>query len=386
MTANSFIHQLESLYLRVSDLYHVANVTSPPKQELLPAALKELGTVSEELQVAVEILHQQNEELVATRTRVEAERQHYQDLFEFAPDAFIATDSMGVIYQANRAALKLLNIPREFLLGKPLAVFVHETDRQPFRSHLSRLSQGKQQHTLELQLWRATGEARRAVLTAVPIPNATSGTVSLGWSIHDITSQKQAEAILSDDQPFLGQDGSVHVFTKGELIPLQPQAVCWVCDGWVGLNTLSETGKEVFVGLVGASMPFGSPFTALSIYQAIALSTVQLAYIPLKDITSSPDFTRKLFEKVAKRLQQTELLLSISGQQRVRDRLWGLLMFLKQEVGQPMAGGTQLSIRFTHEELASACCTTRVTITRLLNQFVQEGCIRFNADHHIILM
>jgi CRP-like cAMP-binding protein len=41
--------------------------------------------------------------------------------------------------------------------------------------------------------------------------------------------------------------------------------------------------------------------------------------------------------------------------------------------------------RFTHEDIASACCTTRVTITRLMGILEQIGLISFDSKNHIIL-
>ena len=42
--------------------------------------------------------------LEASRQTVEVQRQRYQDLFEFAPDAYLVTDIEGTIWEANRAA------------------------------------------------------------------------------------------------------------------------------------------------------------------------------------------------------------------------------------------------------------------------------------------
>ncbi|CAA9401470.1 hypothetical protein AVDCRST_MAG94-5938, partial [uncultured Leptolyngbya sp.] len=51
---------------------------------------------------------------------MEAERQRYQELFEFAPDGYLVTDAQGKIQEANLAAARLLNIEQRFLVGKPL--------------------------------------------------------------------------------------------------------------------------------------------------------------------------------------------------------------------------------------------------------------------------
>ncbi len=82
---------------------------------------------------------------------------------------------------------------------------------------------------------------------------------------------------------------------------------------------------------------------------------------------------------------QTESFLFIAGRRRVKERLQHLLLLLKQEIGQPVANGTRLSIRLTHEEIASACCTTRVTITRLMSTLHKQGFISFDSKNHIII-
>jgi CRP-like cAMP-binding protein len=60
------------------------------------------------------------------------------------------------------------------------------------------------------------------------------------------------------------------------------------------------------------------------------------------------------------------------------------LLWLKQEFGQEVAQGTRLSVRLTHQDLADACCTTRVTITRELRNLQQQGKITFDSKHHIV--
>src|SRR5262245_48108106 len=65
--------------------------------------LEELQGALEELRVAEELLLQQNQELELSAENIESERRRYEDLFEFAPDAYFVTDARGVIQEANRA-------------------------------------------------------------------------------------------------------------------------------------------------------------------------------------------------------------------------------------------------------------------------------------------
>ncbi|HEY9622401.1 MAG TPA: Crp/Fnr family transcriptional regulator, partial [Crinalium sp.] len=84
------------------------------------------------------------------------------------------------------------------------------------------------------------------------------------------------------------------------------------------------------------------------------------------------------------RLQQTEILLNIAGQRRVKDRLYFLLQFLRRELGQPTPEGIRLQIRLVHEDIASACCSTRVTVTRLLSELQKQNKIVVDGNFHII--
>ncbi len=88
----------------------------------LGEALEELHLAHEEMRVQGEELQAQSEELATGRLALEAERQRYQDLFEFAPDGYLVTDSEGVIQDANAAGAALLAVQADFLKGRPLAL------------------------------------------------------------------------------------------------------------------------------------------------------------------------------------------------------------------------------------------------------------------------
>lgn len=150
----------------------------------------------EELQMAEEELRQQNEELVAARQTVEAERQRYQELFEFAPDSYLVTDAEGVIQEANRAAAGLLSVSQKFLVGKPLVVFVVKQQRQSFHSELTRLRQVEGVKNWEVPLCPRNGEAIDAALSVAVVRNGEGKPVALRWLLRDITERKRMEEAL----------------------------------------------------------------------------------------------------------------------------------------------------------------------------------------------
>lgn len=373
------------MHRRLSNLYETVNAV-PLMPDVLPQALIELGSASEIVHLATEELYQQNEELIQTRTLVEAERQRYQDLFEFAPEGYLVTDAIGTIQEANRAAAELLNIPKQYLTHKPMSNFVALHERHIFRSFLIQLSEGDKVTELVVRFQKRNGEFFDAACTVGVVRNEQGKTVVLRWLVRDITERKQVELALLNKDRDLSQNRLLHKYCKGETILLNRSAIWYVRQGVVKLSTLCETGEEILVGLAGEGMVFGSSMTSLQIYQATALSNVEVVSIYVTEIAASATLSHTLLPKINQRLRQTESFLVISGRRRVEDRLYHLLQLFKQEIGEAVSEGTRLKVRLTHEELASACCTTRVTITRLMGKLQKQNKISFDSKNHIILL
>jgi len=380
---DKFTQRTQGMYRRLTDLYENLN-TMPIMPDVLPQALVELGSASEIVSLATEELHQQNEELIQTRTLLEAERQRYQDLFEFAPDAYLVTDTLGIIREANHTTATLLKVSQNYLIDKPIVNFVALPDRPAFRSYLTQICECTKVKELVVRMQKRDGELLDAAMTVGVVRNQQGKPIALRWLIRDITERKQAELALLKNDGDLTQNRLWHKYCKGESISLNLSTLWYVCQGCVKLSTLCETGEEVMVGLAAEGMVFGSSLTMLHIYQATALSEVELVSIDVAEIAASPNLSHTLLPKINQRLRQTEFFLVIAGRRRVQDRFDQLLLLLKQEIGEPVAEGIRLSVRFTHEELASACCTTRVTITRLMGKLQQQGQIYFDSKHHII--
>jgi PAS domain S-box-containing protein len=352
---------------------------------MLPSALKELGTSSEELHVAAEELSRQMEIVGYLRHQLEAERQRYYDLFEFMPDAYLITDGMGKILEANRAAAALLNIEPSNLQGKLLINFIPLENRSVFRSQLSQIQQRDwvQNHTISLQPRHE--DSLDIAVTVAPVRNSSMQLLSLRWILRDITVKTQVQSAFSGERSDLSENREKHLYFKGDLIPLEPEKLWLVRQGLVKLSTINERGDEVLVALAGNSMPFGSCLTDLPTYQAIALThNVEVVSISLSEIATCPKLAQALFPQISQRLRQTEYLLAIAGRRNARERLEHLLLFLKEKFGYQSLQGTHLTIRLTHQELADACCTTRVTITRLLGKLQQKGMIAFDSKNHIL--
>jgi len=179
---------------------------------------------------------------------------------------------------------------------------------------------------------------------------------------------------------------SMHVYQAGQNITMHPHEVWVVCRGVVQLNTLHPSGDEVLVGFTSQGMPFGLPLTALDPYSAMALSDVGLIRFTLAEVDQNPHLRQEIWHHLNRRLQQTECLLALVSNKRVEERLRQILLLLKREIGQPIEGGTRITVRLTHQHLANAISSTRVTVTRAMKQLQGEGWLRMDHNRYIVLV
>ena len=84
-------------------------------------------------------------------------------------------------------------------------------------------------------------------------------------------------------------------------------------------------------------------------------------------------------------IQQMEELLAIVRSRPTDARLLQLLRWLSRKFGCEVPQGLLIDVRLTHQEIAEVIGTTRVTVTRLLQQFEQAGSIDRNNGRLIVV-
>jgi CRP-like cAMP-binding protein len=181
------------------------------------------------------------------------------------------------------------------------------------------------------------------------------------------------------------QEKRIYIYEKGDCIPFLASGFWQVDRGVVQLSRVDWEGNEVTLGWATANTSFGVCLSEYDRYQAVALSKASLRWFSQNEIFNSPYLSRIFMEQLNRRIVKTEELLSIASIRRVEDRLMQLLLFLQEEIGEPVAEGSRLGIRFTHQTLSNAICTTRVTVTRLLKDLQLSNKICFDSKRHIIV-
>jgi PAS domain S-box-containing protein len=160
------------------------------QNEMASEAMEELSIALEELHVAAEEMREQHEYMMITQESLATERQRYLDLFEFAPNGYLVTDIEGHIQEANWAAVSLLGMTRDRLMGRLLVMFIPTENRSTFRAMLSRVTQSP------LQSWEGSIHQRQekripCEITASPIYDSQRALVGLRWLIRDISERKR---------------------------------------------------------------------------------------------------------------------------------------------------------------------------------------------------
>jgi PAS domain S-box-containing protein len=197
-----FTRELRAARARIAELQRRHGAAAASARGLLPEALAEVDTALEELAVTGQELQAQTAELAATREALEAERARYQELFQSAPVAYLVTDPLGRIREANRAAAALLEARPGFLPGKPLAAFVAYDDRFTFRVMLNRLRLGEasQVEDASLLLRRRGGEAVAVQVTVTVVHDRAGAVRALRWLLRDTADGPEPLLVVSVDQ------------------------------------------------------------------------------------------------------------------------------------------------------------------------------------------
>ncbi len=182
----------------------------------------------------------------------------------------------------------------------------------------------------------------------------------------------------------LYRERTITPYGAGRTVPLRANEVLIICRGIVQLFTIQQDGSETLLGLAGPSMPIGLPLTVVDPYWAMSLTDVDVLPLAMAEIESSPMLMAGICRHLMLRLQQSEAWLSISGKRLVADRLRQLLLLVAQDFGQVETCGVRIPVRLTHHQLATAIGTTRVTVTRLLKEFKEEGWLQTQQRYLIL--
>lgn len=132
------------------------------------------------------------------------------------------------------------------------------------------------------------------------------------------------------------------------------------------------------LGLWGPGDIVGKPLSTIDPYQIECLSKVTATPLP-------PDRWQQATPALLAHIRQAEEFTLIHSYRRIDAMLIKLLTWLAKKFGRVVETGQLIDLRLTHQDIAEILGTTRVTITRTLSQFEQQGVIHRLPLHRIVL-
>lgn len=179
----------------------------------------------------------------------------------------------------------------------------------------------------------------------------------------------------------------VEKFERGKTVffPGDPaERVYFLMKGAVKLSRVYEAGEEITVALLRENSIFGvlSLITGQKsdrFYHAVAFTPVELLSAPIehfqRSLKDNPELSRLMLQGLSSRILQTELMIETLAHRDMASRLVSFLLILCRDFGVPSLNGITIDLKLSHQAIAEAIGSTRVTVTRLLGELRQDEMI-----------
>ena len=212
---------------------------------------------------------------------------------------------------------------------------------------------------------------------------------------HDCLQNLSVFSRLSDEElQLICEKARERSYEKGEIIFFEydePKKLYLLAEGKVKLTVMSPEGQEKVLTILQEGDLFGE----ISLFDhnphpvtAEVQEKAQLFILPWSDlekiILQRPSMALKIIEALARK---TRLLTSQIRElvfQDARGRLAALLQRLSDDFGVETDEGIRIELVLTHQEIANLLGTSRVTVTKMINNFISRELIKIE-DRKIVI-
>ncbi|PZO23336.1 MAG: global nitrogen regulator NtcA [Leptolyngbya foveolarum] len=162
------------------------------------------------------------------------------------------------------------------------------------------------------------------------------------------------------------------------------ERVYFLAKGAVKLSRVYEAGEEITVALLRENSVFG----VLSLitgdrsdrfYHAVAFTPVELLSLQADQVGAAlkenPELSGVMLRGLSSRILQTEMMIETLAHRDMGSRLVSFLLILCRDFGVPGESGITIDLKLSHQAIAEAIGSTRVTVTRLLGDLREQDMI-----------
>ena len=161
-----------------------------------------------------------------------------------------------------------------------------------------------------------------------------------------------------------------------------PRNVCWrIEDGFLRVASWSDHSRDLFtLGIWGPGDLVVPALIGIEPVELLSLSPVEV-----EEVVPAPEQQQQF---LLDHLRHTSSLLILSRVRPAETRLFQLLLWLGERFGRVNSRGVSLSfdeMNLTHRHLADIAGMTRVTVTKALTRFRQEGSLLKEGADELLL-
>lgn len=164
--------------------------------------------------------------------------------------------------------------------------------------------------------------------------------------------------------------------------------------GAVRLSRVYESGEEITVALLRENSLFGvlsllTGHRSDRFYHSVAFTRVEMVTAPASSVRQAIEADTGvgllLLQGLSSRILQTETMIETLTHRDMSSRLVSFLLVLCRDFGMPGSQGITIDLRLSHQAIAEAIGSTRVTITRLLGDLRNSGLVEIDRKKITVL-
>lgn len=167
-------------------------------------------------------------------------------------------------------------------------------------------------------------------------------------------------------------------FARRSFLPLRHDSLWLIETGVVRTLTVLEDGTPVTSGLWSTGDIVGRVLSQADPYQIECVTPVEATLV----LESN---WYKATEAMILHIQRSQEFIEILHCRQAEATLLRLFSWLAKRFGQAVEQGQLIDLRLTHQDIADLIGLTRVTVTRLLNDFERQGIIQRSRQQFIVL-
>jgi CRP/FNR family transcriptional regulator len=178
------------------------------------------------------------------------------------------------------------------------------------------------------------------------------------------------------------------IFMEGE----PGEGFHYVKSGKVKIVKIAQDGREHIINILGTGEVFAEvllfnhgPYPATS----VALEDSVIGIIKNSDlenvVAENARIGLHIIRVMSKKLLHAQMKIKTLALSDTFSRTAQILIRLSQQYGRPVAGGIQIDVDMTRQDLANLVGTTRETVSRVLSSMKKDKVLEFSDQQIIIL-